>query len=101
MLSVSEALVSDTTDADDPASIITSITRAIKRISLFTVSLSLYALFASNRRLQKLEVVLMDLFSFSSPKKRENKTKRGMGYQIATAFNSVNRAGSNTQNFAK
>ena len=56
-LSAREVLVSDTADADDPASITTSTTRAIRRISLFTISLSLYALFAWNRRLAKLEVV--------------------------------------------
>jgi len=39
-LSASEVPVSDTADADDPASIITSITRAIKRISLFTSTTS-------------------------------------------------------------
>ena len=38
--------VSDITDAGNLAIIITSTTRAIKRISLFTISLSLYALFA-------------------------------------------------------
>ena len=36
LLLVSEVLVSDTTDAGYLASIITSTTRAIKRISLFT-----------------------------------------------------------------
>jgi len=35
LLSAIEEPVSDTTDADDPASIITNITKAIKRISLF------------------------------------------------------------------
>ncbi len=46
LLSPSEASLSDTTDADDPANIITSTTRATKKISLFTSTISLYALFA-------------------------------------------------------
>jgi len=56
LLSVDEALVSDAADIDKPASVTTSATRAIKRTSLFTVSMPLYAHFAQNRRLPKLKV---------------------------------------------
>ena len=53
-VSASEAPVSDTTNTGKPANIMT---RAIRGISLFTCTISLYVLFVQKRRLPKLEFV--------------------------------------------